>query len=74
MSFRMDQMLLVFIKLLYDFPEETVATQTNLIDAMVYGTNDSDATGLLDKLGQTHQYNDNGTNANPKSIQRFVDG
>ncbi len=56
-----------------DFPEETVATQTNLIDAMVYGTNDSDATGLLDKLGQTIQYNDNGTNANPKSIQRFVD-
>ena len=56
-----------------DFPEETVASQTNLIDAMVYGTNDSDATGLLTKLGQTTQYNDNGTNANPKSIQRFVD-
>ena len=56
-----------------DFPEETLATQTNLIDAMVYGTNDSDATGLLDKLGQVIQYNDNGTNANPKSIQRFVD-
>ena len=57
-----------------DFPEETVASQTNLIDAMVYGTNDSDATGLLTKLGQTEQYNDNGTNANPKSIQRYVDG
>jgi len=57
-----------------DFPEETVASQTNLIDAMVYGTNDSDATGLLTKLGQTIQHNDNGTNANPKSIQRFVDG
>lgn len=57
-----------------DFPEETLATQINLIDAMVYGTNDSDATGLLDKLGQTEQYNDNGTTANPKSIQRFVDG
>jgi hypothetical protein len=57
-----------------DFPEETVATQTNLIDAMVYGTNDSDATGLLDKLGETLQHNDSGTNANPKSIQRFVDG
>ncbi|MBU2927390.1 endonuclease [Winogradskyella psychrotolerans] len=58
---------------IFDFPEETVATQTNLIDAMVYGTNDSDATGLLDKLGETTQYNDNGTNANPKSIQRYVD-
>lgn len=57
-----------------DFPENTVASQTNLIDAMVYGTNDPDATGLLDKLGQSTQYNDSGTNANPKSIQRFVDG
>lgn len=56
-----------------DFPEETIATQTNLIDAMVYGTNDSDATGLLTKLGQATQYNDSGTNANPKSIQRFID-
>jgi len=56
-----------------DFPEGTIATQSNLINAMVYGTNDSDATGLLEKLGETSQYNDNGTNANPKSIQRFVD-
>ncbi|WP_179374332.1 endonuclease [Winogradskyella wichelsiae] len=56
-----------------DFPDETVADQVNLIDAMVYGTNDSDATGLLEKLGQTLQHNDSGTNANPKSIQRFVD-
>lgn len=58
---------------LSDFPEETIATQVNLIDAMVYGTNDSDATGLLNKLGETTQHNDSGTNANPKSIQRFVD-
>lgn len=57
-----------------DFPEGTLATQTNLIDAMVYGTNDPDDTGLLDLLGETVQYNDDGTNANPKSIQRFVDG
>lgn len=56
-----------------DFPEETVATQINLIDAMVYGTNDTDASGLLDKLGQATQHNDSGTNTNPKSIQRFVD-
>jgi hypothetical protein len=56
-----------------DFPEGTLATQTNLIDAMIYGTNDSDDTGLMALLGQTVQYNDNGTNANPKSIQRYVD-
>ncbi|WP_296315490.1 endonuclease [Winogradskyella sp. UBA3174] len=57
-----------------DFPEGTLATQTNLIDALVYDTNDSDDTGLLALMGETNQYNDNGTNANPKSIQRFVDG
>ena len=57
-----------------DFPEGTLATQTNLVDAMVYDTNDSDDTILLALLGETNQYNDNGTNANPKSIQRFVDG
>ncbi|MFC0605281.1 endonuclease [Winogradskyella pulchriflava] len=57
-----------------DFPEGTLATQTNLIDAMVYGTNDADDTDLLTLLGETIQYNDNGTNANPRSIQRFVDG
>jgi len=57
-----------------DFPEGTLATQTNLIDAMVYDTNDADDTALLALLGETNQYNDNGINANPKSIQRFVDG
>ncbi|WP_299113110.1 endonuclease [uncultured Winogradskyella sp.] len=57
-----------------DFPEGTLATQDNLIDAMVYGTNDSDDTDLLGLMGETIQYNDNGTNANPRSIQRFVDG
>lgn len=56
-----------------DFPEGTLATQTNLIDALVYGTNDSEDTMLLSLLGETIQYNDNGTNANPKSIQRYVD-
>jgi hypothetical protein len=56
-----------------DFPEGTLATQINLIDAMVYGTNDTDDTALLGLLGETIQYNDNGTNANPRSIQRFVD-
>ena len=57
-----------------DFPEGTLATQTNLIDAMVYGTNDADDTVLMGLLGETVQYNDNGTNATERSIQRFVDG
>lgn len=56
-----------------DFPEGTLATQDNLVDAMVYGTNDPDDTVLLGLLGETIQYNDNGTTANPRSIQRFVD-
>jgi hypothetical protein len=56
-----------------DFPEGTLATQNNLIDAMVYDTNDTDDMDLLALLGETIQYNDNGTNTNPKSIQRFVD-
>ena len=58
----------------FDFPEGTLATQTNLIDAMVYGTNDTVDTGLLTLLGESIQYNDNGTTASPKSIQRYVDG
>ncbi|APY09114.1 endonuclease I [Winogradskyella sp. J14-2] len=57
-----------------DFPEGTLATQANLIDAMVYGTNDPDDTVLMGLLGETVQYNDNGTNATERSIQRFVDG
>lgn len=56
-----------------DFPEGTLATQLNLIDALVYGTNDSADSELLALLGETNQYNDDGTTANPKSIQRFLD-
>jgi hypothetical protein len=56
------------------FPDGTKATQTNLVDAMVYGTNDSADNDLLMLLGESLQYNDNGTNANPRSIQRFDDG
>jgi hypothetical protein len=63
----------LYLASINDFPEGTLATQTNLVDAMVYGTNDSDDAALLALLGETTQYNDNGTNANPKSIQRFVD-
>ena len=62
----------LYLASINDFPEGTLATQTNLIDAMVYGTNDDDDTVLMALLGESIQYNDNGTNANPKSIQRFV--
>ena len=56
-----------------DFPGETLATQENLIDALVYGTNDPDATGLLELLGVDEQINE-GAGNNTNSIQRFVDG
>lgn len=56
-----------------DFPGETLATQTNLIDALVYGTNDPIATGLLELLGVDEQINE-GPGNNTNSIQRFVDG
>jgi len=44
-----------------DFPNDTAITTTNLIDVMVYGTNDSDDTGLLTGFGETTQYNDTAT-------------
>ena len=56
-----------------DFPGETLATQDNLIDALVYGTNDAEATELLNLLGLTEQINE-GAGNNTNSIQRFVDG
>jgi hypothetical protein len=56
-----------------DFPGQTLATQDNLVDALVYGTNDPVATGLLELLGVDEQINE-GPNNNTNSIQRFVDG
>jgi hypothetical protein len=56
-----------------DFPEGTLATQTNLIDALVYGTNDPDDTGLMALLGVTEQVNE-GPGNNTNSIQRNNDG
>ena len=41
-----------------DWPDGTQATTTNLIDALVYDTNDSDDTGLLALLGETEQINE----------------
>ncbi|RFN57845.1 endonuclease [Marixanthomonas ophiurae] len=58
-----------------DFPEGTLATTTNLIDALAYDTNDTDDTVLLGLLGLTEQINE-GENGNQttESIQRNNNG
>lgn len=53
-----------------DFPNDTPVTTTNLLSALVYGTNDSDDTELLTGLNETIQYND----TESESIQRQTDG
>lgn len=57
----------------YDFPEGTLATTTNLVDALVYDTSDSDDTVLMSLLGVTEQINE-GSGNNTNSIQRNNDG
>ena len=58
-----------------DFPEGTLATQTNLIDALMYDTNDPDDMDLMNLLGETSQINE-GENGNKdtESIQLNNDG
>lgn len=53
-----------------DFPNDTAITTTNLIDVLVYGTNDGDDAGLLGGFGVSTQYNDTSS----ESIQRQDDG
>ncbi|MFN2261872.1 MAG: endonuclease [Psychroflexus sp.] len=58
-----------------DFPEGTLATDENLVDAFVYGTSDSDATGLLNLLNETEQIDENiNGNSDTESMQRNNDG
>jgi len=58
-----------------DFPDFTLATTTNLIDALMYDTQDSDATALMALLGVTAQYNENQNNLQTtQSVQRKSDG
>jgi hypothetical protein len=58
-----------------DFPNGTAPTTTNLIDAIVYGTNDPDATGLLTGLGETVQYDESLNGASDsESLQLNVAG
>ena len=59
-----------------DFPNGTAPTATDLIDALVYDTDDTDDSGLLDVLtpGQA-QINEDGNNAaSSESNSRFPDG
>ena len=57
------------------FPEDTPATQTNLVDAIAYDTNDDDDPDLLAALGLTAQYDENANgNGVNESIQRVPDG
>lgn len=58
-----------------DFPAGTTATTTNLIDALVYDTNDADATALMALLGVTTQIDENiNSLQTTQSIQRKNDG
>ena len=58
-----------------DFPNNTTATSLKLIDALVYDTNDADATALMGLLGVTTQINEGQNNLQTtQSIQRKSDG
>ena len=56
-----------------DFPEYTLATIDNLIDALMYDTNDADDTDLMALLGETVQISE-GAAQNTNSIQLNNDG
>jgi Endonuclease I/Secretion system C-terminal sorting domain len=58
-----------------DFPNNTLATTTNLVDAMVYGTSDPNAAGLMAIFGIVNQLDENINSAGTtQSIQRKNDG
>lgn len=59
----------------YDFLDGTLATTTNLIDALMYDTSDADDTDLMALLNVTVQTNENENgNKNTESIQRNNNG
>lgn len=59
-----------------NFPEDTAVTATNLVDALVYDTNDSDDSGLLDVLtpGQPQLNEDELGDKDNHSNSRLPDG
>jgi hypothetical protein len=59
----------------FDFPEFTPATTINLVDALVYGTGDADATSLLNALNLSQQIDEDLNGQKDfESIQRNADG
>ena len=62
----------------FDFPEETVATIDNLVDVLIYETDDSLDQDFIDIFSADPRFVDieqidEGPGNNPNSIQRFVD-
>lgn len=58
-----------------DFPDATLATTTNLIDALSYGTNATQPTALMELLNLTVHVNENMNSlGTSQSIQRKIDG
>lgn len=62
-----------------DFPEETVATILNLIDVLIYDTNDPDDSTLIEIFNDAPNFSDieqinEGSSGNTNSIQRNNDG
>jgi endonuclease I len=58
-----------------NFPIDTPATATNLVDALAYGNNATQATALMNILGVSVQTNENiNSLASSQSIQRKNDG
>ncbi len=58
-----------------DFPIDTIASSSNLVDALIYGTSDPDATSLMIALNETIQWDENLNSAGQtQSIQRKADG
>lgn len=58
-----------------DFPMYTMATTTNLVDALVHGTSDPDATSLMSLLNVSTQADENANGlGTAQSIQRTPDG
>ncbi|WP_395075529.1 endonuclease [Flavobacterium sp.] len=60
----------------FNFPTDTPATMTNLVDALIHKTNDLDPTSLMLALGETLAYDEGATGAlsSTQSIQRKIDG
>ena len=58
-----------------DFPNSTIATTNNLVDALAYDTSDTDDDNLMELLGLSFQINENeNNNKDYESIQRANNG